>query len=79
MGKAAVVEVRVGGHLEDGWNLICGTCKPRNLALSSRGETFVQELLFIPGKHDPAILPLYIKKLGFINTWHSIWINFISQ
>lgn len=51
MGEAAVVEVGVGRHLEDGWNLICGTCKPRSLASSLRGETFVQVLLFIPGKH----------------------------
>lgn len=76
-----MVEVGIRGHLEDGWNLTCGTCKPRNLASSARGETFVQVLLFIPGNMltDPAILPLYIKKLGFINTWHGIWINFISQ
>lgn len=53
MGEAVVVEVGIGVlvHLEDGWNLTCGTCEPRSLASSSRGETSVQVLLFIPGKH----------------------------
>lgn len=46
-----MVEVGVGRHLEDGWNLICGRCKPRSLASSLHGEKFVQVLLFIPGKH----------------------------
>lgn len=53
MDEAVVVEVGVGVlvHLEDGWNLTCGTCKPKNLASSFHGETFIQVLLFIPGKH----------------------------
>lgn len=46
-----MLEVGVRGHLEDGWNLTCGTYKPRTLVSPSRGETFVQVLLFTPGNH----------------------------